>query len=987
MDPERQRIEEDLRGLVAGDVFCDELNAQFYATDGSNYEIRPLGVVRPRTSADVAATVEYARQNRLPLHARGAGSGLAGESIGRGLVIDYSRYMRRVLSIGSDQVRVQAGVVHGVLNRMLARSGRTFGPDPALTDVTTIGGVVSVDAGGSHWLKYGSTRQHVRAMKVVLADGEILEIGRHAVAGDGRRGESPRLRELVTAVVNLIELHREVIEQYRPQSAVNRSGYALDRVLADGQLDLAKLIVGSEGTLALISEVTLATQPLPAHRGAMILVFDSLDKAARAVQEIVPQGPSACDLMDRRHLSIARESDVRYELLIPGAAEAVLLVEFFADHEQSLQEKLTSVVQLVQGDLGLAAGAHVADDGEESELLWRLAQRFVPTLHRMKGFSRPVPCVEDIAIPPVALPVFLRHLQDTLKRQQVTAAVFGHAGHGQLHIRPFLDLANAEHVQKMETLASELYEKVWLLRGTVSGEHGDGLSRTPFLSRQYGPLVNVFRELKRLFDPEGILNPGKVVPTAGARMTHDLRQVKYFASTNGSPTNGDKPPPVELQLSWQPEEMASAARSCNGCGACRSTAEETRMCPIFRYAPREEASPRAKANLVRAVLTGQLPFDLLVKEDAKAVADLCVHCHMCRLECPANVDIPKLMLEAKANYVQTNGLTLQDWLLTRLDRISAWGSRTPSLSNWSMTNRQMRWVLSKVLGLAQGRKLPRFSPKTFLRVAAQRGWNRPIKDTTEKVLFFVDTFVNYYDAELGEAVVKVLQHNKIGVYVPSEQNHAGMAMITHGVIEPARRIAQRNVNFLAEAVRQGYTIVSTEPAAVLALTHEYPILLDRDEDALLVSERTFEACHYLWKRHQHGALKLDFGPLDLRMAYHVPCHLKALEFGTPTENLLRLIPGLRLTKLEKGCSGMAGTYGLRQKNYRSSLRVGLPLMTTLRDGPYQAGTTECAACKIQMEQGTEKPTLHPIKLMAAAYGLAPQFDDWISRSSTFAVSK
>jgi Fe-S oxidoreductase len=471
-------------------------------------------------------------------------------------------------------------------------------------------------------------------------------------------------------------------------------------------------------------------------------------------------------------------------------------------------------------------------------------------------------------------------------------------------------------------------------------------------------------------------------------MTHDLRNVIYSPPppTTGEANGAAKPQVLELQLHWQPAEMAAAARECNGCGACRSTTEGTRMCPIFHYAPREEASPRAKANLARAVLTGQLPFEQLVTDDAKAVADLCVHCHMCRLECPANVDIPRLMLEAKANYVQTNGLTMQDWLLTRLDRISNWGSRTPRLSNWSMSNRQMRWVLSKVLGLAQGRKLPKFSRRNFLRLAASRGWNRRPDEVTEKVLFFADTFVNYYDADLGEAVVNVLKHNNVGVYVPTEQRHAAMAMITHGVIGPARQIAQRNINFLAEAVRQGYSIISTEPSVVLALTHEYPILLDRDEDSLLVAQHTFEACHYLWRRHQRGALKLDFGPLNLRMAYHVPCHLKALEIGTPGENLLRLIPELRLTKLEKGCSGMAGTYGLRQKNYRSSLRVGLPLMTTLRDGPFQAGTTECAACKIQMEQGTTKPTIHPIKLLAAAYGLAPELSGWLARSTTEGVS-
>ena len=331
------------------------------------------------------------------------------------------------------------------------------------------------------------------------------------------------MQTLVQSIAGLIQRHAQTIAEYRPQSLVNRSGYRLDDVLADGQLDLARLLVGSEGTLALVTEATVTTDPLPAYRGCVMLLFDSLDKAAHAVLEIAALSPAACDLMDRRHINLARETDVRYELLIPGEAEAILLVEQHAADRDELSGKLDDVVEIAQYKTGLAAAAHVADDDTEFQLFWGLGQRFVPTLHRLQGSSRPTPGIEDIALPPAALPVFLRHLQDTLKRLHVTASVFGHASHGQLHVRPFLDLSNPDDVSTMETLAGELYEKVWLLRGTISGEHGDGLSRTPFLARQYGPLVNVFRELKQIFDPKGLLNPGKKVPLAPMRMTQNLR--------------------------------------------------------------------------------------------------------------------------------------------------------------------------------------------------------------------------------------------------------------------------------------------------------------------------------------------------------------------------------------------------------------------------------------------------------------------------------
>jgi anaerobic glycerol-3-phosphate dehydrogenase C subunit len=985
MDPQRQRIEEDLRGLISGEIRCDDIFLQLYSSDASIYQIKPLGVVRPRSTADVQACVRYAQENQIPIHARGAGTGLAGESLGPGLILDFSKHFQRIIQTDELTVRLQPGVVLERLDAHLARIGRLFGPDPAMSSVTTMGSVVAIDASGSHWLKYGSARRHVLALQIVLADGTAMEVGREPLVDGQSTAPEGRKRDLINQLVDLLARKADVIQQFQPASLVNRSGYHLADVLTAGYLDLPRLICGSEGTLALITEMTLATQPLPKHRGTALLLFDRLESAAKAVQEILPLGPSACDLMDRRHLSLARESDPRYDALIPQTTEAALLVEHDGNDPAEVRDRLRVLVDRIRRKKRLAFDSRLAFDAEELELFWQLARKVVPTLYRLKGSTRALPFVEDIAVPPAKLSLFLLEMQNILKRHQVTATLYGHAGHGQLHVRPFLDLADPQQVRTMEALASDLYQATFDVGGTISGEHGDGLSRTAFVKQQYGELYPVIREVKRIFDPYNNLNPGKVIGDDPELMTKNLRPmqppivtpaasvepvVDLKTATNGAAPPIEKPL-VELQLNWSMEELATAARACNGCGACRSQAPGTRMCPIFRFAPSEESSPRAKANLMRGILTGQLDPQLVHGDEFKSVADLCVNCQMCRLECPAGVDIPKLMIEAKAEYVATNGLPWSDWVLTRLDLLGALGSLFSPVANWAVSNRPARWVIEKLLGIAQGRKLPRFAPRTFMRRANRRQLTQPSRRTGRKVVYFVDTYANYHDPQLAEALVAVLEHNGVAVYVHPEQEQSGMAMISLGAADQARRVAAKNVSILAEAVRQGYTIVASEPSAALALTREYPALLE-DDDAMLVAQNTSEACTYLWNLHLTGKLLLDLRPVNATLGYHQPCHLKALEVGAPGESLLRLIPGLNVQRTEKGCSGMAGTFGLKRENYRSSLRAGWPLISALRESRWQAGSTECSACKMQMEQGTSKPTIHPLKLLALAYGLMPE---------------
>lgn len=972
MDTERVRIQEDLRGLLEGDVRCDDVFVQMYANDASIYEIRPLGVVRPRGVADVVACVQYAAEHNLPLHPRGAGTGVAGESLGPGLILDFSHYMRRVLEVGEDTVRVQPGIVLAQLNRHLSMNDRLFGPDPATRSVTTLGSVLALDASGSHWPLYGSARDRIVSMQVVLASGQVIEAKPTPIKASDE--EATPAEVLARRVAQLVDREKEVINQRRPATRVDRSGYCVYDIVADEHVDLARLLVGSEGTLALITEATLKTDRLPKHRGVVLLFFSRLESAALAALTVSEIGVSACDLMDRRLLTIAREIDVRFDLLIPRDAEAMLLIERQGDDADELREGLEDLIRRIQHKRRLAYDSRLTLETEERNLYWRLTRRVVPTLYRLKGSSRALPFVEDIAIPPKQLPEFLVQLQNILKSHQVTATLFAHAGHGTLHVRPFLDLGAAEDVRKMQDLATDLYQQVLDAGGTISGSHGEGLSRTWFARRQHGPLYDVFREVKRIFDPQNIFNPGKVVADSPQPLTKNLRPVVSAPSSEATEESADAgataSTPLTLQLLWKDEEMLLAARACNGCGRCRTLSPEERMCPVFRFAPREEASPRAKANLLRAIFTGRLSTEELSRDRLKTVADLCVHCHQCRLECPAGVDIPRLMIETKAQYVATNGLRPADWLLARLDLVSSLGSRVSTFFNWALRNRQARWIIEKTLGISQSRKLPTLATRNFMRVAHRRRLTRPFRRSSRKVVYFVDTYANWYDVQLAEAFVAILEHNGVGVYVHPGQVASGIAPLSMGALEIAKNLARQNVAILAESIRQGYHVVTTEPSAALCMTHEYPQLLDVD-GVRLVAENTSEACSYLWKLHQNGHLELDLKPINATVGYHEPCHLRALGVGTPGENLLRLIPGLTVRPIDRGCSGMAGTFGLRAKNYRSSLRAGRGMISALRDPSLQVGSTECSACKMQMEQGTTKPTIHPLKLLAFSYGLKP----------------
>lgn len=1009
MDPQRHCIQEDLRGLISGQVHCDDVTVQQYATDASIFQVKPLGVVRPASHEDVVAVVNYARERQIPLIPRGCGSGLAGESLGNGLIIDFSTSMTQVLAVGRDSVTAQPGLVLSSLSNELLKYERILGVDPGNRSFGTLGGAVARDACGSRWHDHGSIGEQILGLRLVLADGTTIHLGQTA----SESTSESRAAKLM--LQNQVLSCRERVEPLlaAQTTKVRPAGYRLASVATEGEVDLLPLLAGSEGTLAVMTEVTLRTFPLPNHRGVALLFFSRITDAARVSAHLNCLPIRACDLVDRRLLSLAREADVRYAELIPQGAEAMLLVEAQSDSQTRLLDTLSDILVVADGCLKQGVPHYVTVERNKRDLCWRLVRRIIPALYRLRGSTRAVPFLEDILIPADEMDQFFILAQELLNQHKLTASIFAHASQGRIQLRPFIDLANPTDMDRLESLTSALYEDVWQRGGSVGTYGALGLSRTPYFRRQADSLYPAQAEIKRIFDPNFILNPGKIIrsgfETYHSQIRSVLPQCLITPNENVSPiglspsvstpttaiaahsetsANGDRDVNntvpkefaiIEPQLNWDPETLAHNARNCNGCGQCRTHGRVERMCPVFRVSRDEAASPRAKANLLRAVITGQLPPVNLSTDEMKAVTDTCFNCHQCRIDCPAGVDIPKIVNEMRAQYVANNGLGLAERLLLRMDWIFSLASLSPTLAHFLLTRTWSRWLLGRLTGISRQRKLPRVHSKTFLSWAKRRRLNRPTSGEGRRVVLFVDAFVNWNDPELGRALVAVLEHNGISVTVPLNQKFSGLSLISAGAISAAKKVASANVAALAEAVRDGATVLTIEPSATLALQHEYLHILS-DPDAKLVADHTSEATQYLWELYLQGKLRTNFRETPVHLAHHLPCHQRATVEGNPGLELLNLIPRLQVTAVQKGCSGMAGMFGVFDRNFRTAQRIGAELIREVSQDTYHAGTTECSSCRIQMEQDTDKPTVHPLKILARAYGLMPELDDVFQRT-------
>jgi FAD/FMN-containing dehydrogenase/Fe-S oxidoreductase len=995
-------IARHLRSLMRGDVEFDPVSRRLYATDAGLSQIEPLGVVSPRDADDVVRLVGYVNEMGLSLVPRGMGSGLNGAAVGAGIQVDFTRYMHSVLEVAPDAswVRVQPGLVMASLNRLLQPRGGFFPPDPSSENHCSLGGMIGTNASGARTVAYGATKDHVLALDVVLADGSLFKARPLELEG-------PALGALLTGgtaagkafAVVLPALHgnQESIRARMPRVVKNSCGYRIETLL-DGALpsgaatpadlarclvpspeptlkmvNLQKLFVGAEGTLGLITEATLHLAPLPAKRGIAMAYFPSIFASGEAVPGILALAPTAVEIMDSRFLALVRLHDSGVDTMLPEHTDTALLIEFEGRDDGELDEKFNALRHHLDGTAALRLVRARTD--AETDYLWRVRKSSVALMQRTPGPRQPLPFIEDITVHPTELPKCVDFLQKLFDREGVQAVTVGHVGDGNLHTRPVLDPMDPDDRRVMQRLYDEVSAYVLGVRGTLSGEHGDGLVHTPRLRAMYGEeIYDFFTRIKKAFDPKGIFNPGKKVGPQSIDRTL-FRDVRYGP--------GYRTLPQKPTLHFSNRGYESEIERCHGCALCKS-AVITTMCPTYKATRREHASPRAKANLLRAIIAGALdPRSACVSAAAKKVTDYCIACGMCAVECPSRVNIPKLMLEAKSSYREHHRPSATDMLLSRAEKVSRLGSLAAPVANRLLDLPFARRLAEPLLGIDRRRPIAPFAKRSFRKTVAGRRRREAraeaatIAGQTDSgspaptVAYFCDLFADYNDPELALTVERVLAAHGVNVALP-DQRASGVPEMLYGYADRARQITAFNVRAALPLVKAGALVVSAEPTATLAFKVHYPDYLV-SPDCSLVANATRDLGEFLVRqRLDHPESVPAAGPLrsgSLRIGYHQPCHLKSQQVGNPSLELLREIPGVEVIDLSAGCCGMAGTFGLKTGTYDLSLAVGKPLFDRVAEVAPDLLASDCSTCRMQLSHATGVNVVHPVTLLAEAYGI------------------
>ncbi|MBE0586336.1 MAG: anaerobic glycerol-3-phosphate dehydrogenase subunit C [Desulfofustis sp.] len=940
----------DLKQRISGDVLDNELSRSIYSSGASLFRIKPLAIVQPKSKQDIVETIKFAGVHKIPLTPRGGGTSRAGNELGAGILIDFSKNLNRLLEINVEErwVRVEPGIVLADLNRQVKKHGLYFPIDPSTIDSATLGGMIANNSSGPHAVKYGTTRAHVKELELVLANGEIMRTGsmRSADSASGSASAPGLAAAIKAAVPEIIKRYEPYLEEERPFTSKNSCGYHVWDLSAGDSFDLTPLLVGSEGTLAIVSEAILALSPIPRKALSGFVYFDDLGKVGEATQQILEEGPSMVEIMEKHILDLAREQRPELAQYFPENTEASLFIEFQEDSDELLQEKFARVTKRLIDDNQLAVKVLQARNAADMKTFTKVRGISGPILNRMKGPRRPIAFIEDAAVHVSRLPEYISGLRQLFDRFQVKAAIYGHAGDGNLHTMAILDLRQPDDVKTMLELSEAVCELVLSLKGTVSGEHADGRLRSYYVQRQYPHLYEAMKEIKAVFDPDGLMNPGVIISGEENTLGHDLKFGPDYAL-------------VSTGSSFDKLVYQEQIENCSGCAKCRS------YCPIASSSLQEWTKGRGKITLLRELTSGKLDPSILAEPEFKEVMDSCINCKRCLTECPSGVDVPWLAMAGRADYVRRKGEGLTNRVLTDTSLLCKQGSLMAPLANFATSLGPVRWGLEKVLGMEANRHLPPFHHQTLRKMIK----NRPAVAGTKEVVFFLGCFGNYNDPEgEGLAVVEVLEHNGIRVIMP-ELKCCGIARISAGGQDKVLGDIHFNIKVLKEYAARGLPIIFSEPSCALAVKNEYPRIVE-SEDARLVAAACIDIHRYLMDLHQKGALRTDFGRLDMKVGYHAPCHLRSLGVTSEPVDLMKLIPGVEVVTYSDKCCGMGGTYGLKAKNYELSMKIGQRLFEEINESRVDQVVTGCGACGMQIYQGTARDSLPPLKLLAMAYATA-----------------
>ena len=958
--PPPDPLQRDLEAELDGEVRFDAVSRALYSTDASVYQIHPRGVAVVKSEADVVSVVNLCRKHRCPITMRGGGTSQSGQAIGAGIVVDTSKHFNRLLEVNVAErwARVEPGIVLDELNAALRPHGLRFAPDISTAGRATVGGMMANNSSGARSVLYGKTIDHVLEQRVVLSDGSIahfrpLGASELEAACAGASLEARCYREVRRAAR---ECAAEIERRY-PKVLRRVGGYNLDAfVTADRPFNMAKLIVGSEGTLGIVVEAKIALVPLPKAKAVLAIQFHELLQALEAAPAILAHGPSAIEVMDGFILGHTRQSarlDRLRRAFVEGDPAALLCVEMYADRAEDLPPRLDAL----QRDLmarGFGYRYHRALEAADQAAIWSVREAALGLSMAMKGDAKSLSFVEDTAVAPEKLRDYIAQFLEIVRGHGTDAGVYAHASVGCLHVRPVVNLKTEEGVRRFEAIASDIADLVLRFGGALSGEHGDGLVRSPFMERMFGPVLHdAFRRLKRTFDPDGLLNPGKIVDAAP--LTASLRFGPGY-STSEPATFFD----YSDHGGW-----AGAVEMCSGLGACRKTLDGT-MCPSY-MATREEAhSTRGRANVLRLVMAGQLRDSGLGDDGVKQVLDLCLECRACKAECPVGVDVATFKSEFLAHRWRRHGTPLQARVLGRVDRVARWGSRFAPLSNTVARSAPARWLNEVLLGLDRRRVPPAWTSRTFARRFRDARVPPASGGKAGAVALFNDTFTNHYDPEVGVAGAEVLAAAGFDVQL-APNVCCGRPMISQGLLDAARRQASINTDRLYPLAQSGRTIVFMEPSCLSSIREDVPPLLrgDARRRALAVAERSALFEDLLEQSWEAGRARLTLESGPSRILIHGHCHQKSMGLLASARALLDRIPGATTVDLDAGCCGMAGSFGYVRDHYEVSRAIGerrlLPAARALRTG--DALVASGTSCRRQVADFTGAQAVHAAQLL------------------------
>jgi FAD/FMN-containing dehydrogenase/Fe-S oxidoreductase len=969
--PGIHRLLESLRSDFSGDIFTDDAWRLMHATDASAYREVPAGVARPRDTEDLKRLVRFARENSVPLIPRAAGTSLAGQVVGNGLIVDVSRYMTEILEINTKErwARVQPGVILDELNKVLDPLGLFFGPETSTSSRCMIGGMAGNNSCGAHSILYGSTRDHIISMKVLLSDGsetEFRDLSPAQLDEKIREGTPEgRICKVVHGILSDPSNQEEIRKEF-PKPSIHRrnTGYAIDLLLETDPytsnglpFNLSKLLAGSEGTLALTTEIKLNLVPLPPKQKALICVHcRSVKEALEGNLVALRFNPGAVELMDKAIMDCTKDNLTQRQnrFFIEGDPAAILIIEFARD----TKEEILEIAGELEKEMRTAGFGYYFPlvFPPDVKKVWDLRKAGLGVLSNYPGDRKPVAVTEDTAVSPEDLPAYIDEFSGLVKSLGLECVYHAHAGSGELHLRPVLNLKDPADVELFHTVALETAKLVKKYRGSLSGEHGDGRLRGEFIPLMIGDRnYRLIREIKKTFDPDGIFNPGKIVDTPQMNTSlrfepgqevREIRTVFDFSSSHG---------------------ILRATEQCNGSGDCRNTfLTGAGMCPSYQALRDENTTTRARANILREFLTRspkENPFD---HREIYDVMDLCLSCKACKSECPSNVDVAKLKAEFLQHYYDAHGVPLRSRLIANITGVNRLGSFVPGIFNFFLKNSVSSGIFKNFLGFAPERSIPLLY-KTTLAVWA-KNYRQEVNECKGRVYLFADEFSNFNDVGIGIQAIKLLNRAGYEVDIP-EALESGRTFLSKGLVRKAKKIANRNIFLLKDKITQETPLVGIEPSAILTFRDEYPELADPGlhEDALKLAKNTFLFDEFFMSIEEKGGgtLKSLFTKKSRHILLHGHCQQKAVASAEPTLKMLSIPENYTAEIIKSGCCGMAGSFGYEKEHYDVSMKVGeLGLFPAVRNA---ADDTIIAApgtsCRHQIKDGTGKKAYHPIEIL------------------------